>query len=120
MSYPGEVGMSSWAVSNTSIRGASSPRQMCVPAGISKKRDTKPTAEITRDILGRTLKVCPEIAPPEIRTEREPTVDDIISLIVEENVGFRPTNPVSNCRLEVELREGSKGRPKIPIVYNYG
>lgn len=64
--------------------------------------------------------MCPEIAPPEVRTEREPTVDDIISLIVEENVGFRPTNLVSNCRLEVELREGSKGRPKIPIVYNYG
>lgn len=64
--------------------------------------------------------MCPEIAPPEARKEREPTVDDIIPLIVEENVGFRPTNPVSNFRLDVELREGSKGRPKIPIVYNYG
>ncbi|KAF8699015.1 hypothetical protein AX14_001037 [Amanita brunnescens Koide BX004] len=82
--------------------------------------DTKPTVEITRDILERTLNMCPEIAPPGVRKEREPTVDDIIPLIVEENVGFRPTNLVSNFRLEVELCEGTGRQPEIPIVYNYG
>lgn len=76
--------------------------------------------EITRDILERTLNMCPEIAPPGVRKEREPTVDDIIPLIVEENVGFRPTNLVSNFRLEVELCEGTGRQPEIPIVYNYG
>ena len=64
--------------------------------------------------------MCPEIAPPETCKERESTIEDIIPLILEENAGFRPTNPVNGLRLEVELFEGLKGRPKVPVVYNYG
>jgi hypothetical protein len=63
--------------------------------------------------------MCPEIAPPEIRKHRKACVDEIIPLIMEENVGFRPTNPVGGVRLEAELFEGVKGH-KLPVVYNYG
>ncbi|KAF8632057.1 hypothetical protein AX15_002079 [Amanita polypyramis BW_CC] len=82
--------------------------------------DTAVWKDTSRDILERTLRAFPEIAPPEIREKREPTVEDIIPLVLEENVGFRPTNPVNGLRLQVDLLESVNGRPKVPVVYNYG
>ena len=45
-------------------------------------RYPKPRPEITERILARALKLCPDLAPPEIRAQREPTVDDLRPLIV--------------------------------------
>ncbi|KAF8632875.1 hypothetical protein AX17_004723 [Amanita inopinata Kibby_2008] len=89
--------------------------------GTKAYRDWHPLVrpEITRDILERTLAMCPELAPSGIRKEREPTVDDIIPLILEENVGLRPSRD-AGIRLEVELFEGTEEKSKIPVVYNYG
>ncbi|KIL62273.1 hypothetical protein M378DRAFT_800119 [Amanita muscaria Koide BX008] len=74
--------------------------------------------ETTRDILRRNLAMFPDIAPPGIRETREPTIEDLIPYVVEENVGFRPVRQ-GGLRLEVELLGSNKG-PKIPVVYNYG
>ncbi|CCM01224.1 uncharacterized protein FIBRA_03272 [Fibroporia radiculosa] len=78
-----------------------------------------PRPETTEDILKRCLALCPELAPPEVRAVREPTVDDIRSLILEEGVGLRPARK-GGIRLDVEWIEGRKGQGKIPMVFNYG
>jgi hypothetical protein len=73
--------------------------------------------ETARDILERNLSMCPELAPPEVRAEREPTVEDIV--VIEEGCGLRPGR-TGGIRLEVEWSEAVKGERKVPIVYNYG
>jgi hypothetical protein len=73
--------------------------------------------EITRSILERTFSMCPELAPPEVRTQREPTVEDIV--IIEEGCGLRPWR-TGGIRLEAQWSEAEKGGRKIPIVFNYG
>lgn len=77
-----------------------------------------PRPEQTREVLERVLTLCPEMAPPEIRAVREPTVEDLLPLIIEEGCGFRPARK-GGIRLDVDLVE-SKGKGKVPIVYNYG
>jgi hypothetical protein len=71
--------------------------------------------EITRDILERTFSICPELAPPDVRAQREPTVEDIV--IIEEGCGLRPWR-AGGIRLEVEWSEA--GGRKVPVVFNYG
>ncbi|KAJ3853671.1 D-amino-acid oxidase [Lentinula lateritia] len=81
-----------------------------------------PRPEITEHILARGLKLCPDLAPPEIRAEREPTVDDLRPLILDVGVGFRPYRN-GGVRVGVEWMDSSplkdKGK-KIPVVFNYG
>lgn len=74
---------------------------------------------MTRDILERTFKMCPELAPPEIRAEREPTIEDILPLVIEEGCGLRPGR-IGGVRLDVEWRVAGEGDVSIPIVFNYG
>lgn len=76
-----------------------------------------PRPEITLSILERTLSMCPELAPPEVRAQREPTVDDLD--VIEEGCGFRPGR-TGGIRLEVEWSEAGKEERKAPIVFNYG
>ncbi|KZV76583.1 D-amino-acid oxidase [Peniophora sp. CONT] len=80
----------------------------------------KPRPETKIDILQRTLALYPEIAPPEIRAKRTPTIEDIEPLIVEEGCGFRPARK-GGIRMETEWRDvpGSQGR-KVPVIFNYG
>ncbi|PCH44726.1 D-amino-acid oxidase [Wolfiporia cocos MD-104 SS10] len=78
-----------------------------------------PRPETTEDILARCLAFCPQLAPPEIRAQRAPTVDDLRPLIIEEGVGLRPARK-SGLRLEVEWLEIPDKRRKLPIVHNYG
>ncbi|KAF8999842.1 D-amino-acid oxidase [Cyathus striatus] len=77
-----------------------------------------PRPETTRDILERGLKLCPELAPPEIRALREPTVDDLTPLVVELGCGLRPKR-TGGLRLEAEKRTTLGGK-EIPVIYNYG
>ncbi|KAF8067739.1 D-amino-acid oxidase [Lyophyllum atratum] len=72
-----------------------------------------PRPETTRDILERALALCPEIAPPEIRAVREPGLEDILPIVIEEGCGLRPGRK-GGIRLEVEERK------EVPIVHNYG
>ena len=76
-----------------------------------------PRPEITRSILQRAFSMCPELAPPEVRAQREPAVEDLD--IIEEGCGFRPGR-TGGIRLEVEWSEAGDGRRKVPIVFNYG
>ncbi|KAI4522193.1 nucleotide-binding domain-containing protein [Schizophyllum commune Loenen D] len=77
-----------------------------------------PRPEIARGILERTFAICPDIAPPEVRAAREPTLDDVLPLIVEEGVGRRPARK-GGLRIETEWFETPKG-DKVPVVHNYG
>jgi len=78
-----------------------------------------PRPETMRDILERAVVLCPELAPPEIRTERKPTVDDVLLHVVGEGCGLRPARK-GGVRLEIEWTEGVGGRGKVPIIHNYG
>ncbi|RDB30565.1 D-amino-acid oxidase [Hypsizygus marmoreus] len=78
-----------------------------------------PRPETTRDILERNFAMCPELAPPEIREKRTPTIEDVIALIIEEGCGLRPARK-GGIRLEVEWLEAGDTGKKVPIVFNYG
>ncbi|KAI6045244.1 hypothetical protein EDC04DRAFT_3137196 [Pisolithus marmoratus] len=69
-------------------------------------------------VLAGVLAICPELAPPEIRAERMPTIDDPRPLIAEEGCGLRPGRK-GGIRLETEWFEASP-QTQIPVVYNYG
>ncbi|KAJ7669020.1 D-amino-acid oxidase [Mycena rosella] len=77
-----------------------------------------PRPETTLDILKRGLAFCPELAPPEIRAQREPALEDLQSIIIEEGCGLRPARK-GGIRLEVEWAD-SHGQKKVPVVFNYG
>ncbi|KAJ3732582.1 FAD dependent oxidoreductase [Lentinula guzmanii] len=81
-----------------------------------------PRLEITERILSKGLKLCPDLAPPEVRAEREPTVDDLRSLILDVGVGFRPYRN-GGVRVGVEWMDSSPLKnqsKKVPVVFNYG
>lgn len=93
-----------------------------------------PREETTRAILTRALKLCPQLAPPEVRANREPTIDDVLSHVVGEGCGLRPGRK-GGIRMESEwwghdgklfnnakekAGEGESGEGKVLVVYNYG
>ncbi|KAJ7634320.1 hypothetical protein B0H17DRAFT_1107591 [Mycena rosella] len=76
-----------------------------------------PRPETKLAILERALALWPEIAPPEVRKQRSPTVEDLLPIVVYEGVGFRPGRK-DGIRLEVEWIEANDA--KAPVVFNYG
>ena len=82
-------------------------------------RYPKPRTETTRDILERAFALCPELASPDIRVQRKPTIDDILPHVVDEGCGLRPARK-GGIRLEVEWTEGVGGRGRVPVIHNYG
>lgn len=78
-----------------------------------------PRPETTRDILRRALELVPELAPPGSRSEHEPTVDDLLPLVVEEGCGLRPARN-GGIRLEMEWAKAARDSGRIPVVHNYG
>ncbi|TRM60337.1 FAD dependent oxidoreductase [Schizophyllum amplum] len=78
-----------------------------------------PRPETTEDILRRGLALCPELVPPEVRAEREGTVDDVRALIVMEGCGLRPAR-AGGIRLEVDWVAAKADATKTPVVFNYG
>ncbi|KAG6808549.1 hypothetical protein H0H92_003759 [Tricholoma furcatifolium] len=79
----------------------------------------RPRPETTHDILERTFKMCPELAPPEVRAQREPTLEDVLPLVIEAGCGFRPGRK-GGVRLDVEWREVGDSEMTVPVVFNYG
>jgi len=79
----------------------------------------KPRPETRIDILNRTLALYPELAPPDVRAVREPVVDDLLALIVEEGCGLRPARR-GGIRLESEWMSIPGQDRQLPVVYNYG
>ncbi|EPQ53595.1 D-aspartate oxidase [Gloeophyllum trabeum ATCC 11539] len=93
-----------------------------IVGGIKVPNDWYPTPrpETTMDILTRGLALCPELAPQSIRDQREPTVDDLLPLVIEEGCGLRPARK-GGIRLEVEWHASADGQGRrLPIVHNYG
>ncbi|KAL4251974.1 DAMOX/DASOX family protein [Abortiporus biennis] len=92
-----------------------------IVGGTKEDNDWFPVARhsTTLEILARGLALCPEIAPPEIRSGRTPTVDDLLPILLEEGCGFRPARK-GGIRLGVEWINGGKSKSKIPLVFNYG
>jgi D-amino-acid oxidase len=78
-----------------------------------------PRPEATRDLLKRAIELAPELAPLECRSAREPSVDDLLPLVVEEGCGLRPARN-GGIRLEVEWVKLGRDQDRIPVVYNYG
>lgn len=79
-----------------------------------------PRADATRAIIERNLKLAPELVPPPLRVEgREPSVEDILPLVVEEACGFRPER-IGGMRLEAGSIRVPFTEKQIPVVYNYG
>jgi len=77
----------------------------------------KSRPETTLDILKRGLALCPELAPPDVRASRTPTVEDVLPIIKEEACGLRP---MRKDGVRIELEYLSSNSRKIPVVYNYG
>ena len=73
--------------------------------------------ETTTEILERSLALCPELAPPEIRAQRAPTVDDLRALVIEEGCGLRPSRK-GGVRIEASTIKVQE--KELPVVYNYG
>lgn len=67
--------------------------------------------------MEKALALWPEIAPPEVRKERPPTVKDLYPMIVEDGLGLRPHRN-EGIRLEVEWVEAHGA--KAPVVFHYG
>lgn len=57
--------------------------------------------------------------PPEIRAVREPTVDDLQPIVIEEGCGLRPAR-IGGVRIELEWLEDARAQRKVPVVHNYG
>ncbi|KAJ6617117.1 D-amino-acid oxidase [Mycena sp. CBHHK59/15] len=76
-----------------------------------------PRPETKRAIMEKALALWPDIAPPEVRKERAPTVEDLIPLIVEEGLGLRPHRD-AGIRIDVEWVEAHGA--KAPVVFHYG
>lgn len=70
------------------------------------------------DILRRGLALFPELAPPEIRRKREPTVEDLLPLVIEDGCGLRPSRK-GGLRLEAQRVQVKDGRT-VPLIFNYG
>ncbi|CCM01227.1 uncharacterized protein FIBRA_03275 [Fibroporia radiculosa] len=89
--------------------------------GTKVPNDWYPVArpETTEEILQRCLALCPELAPPEVRAQRTPTVEDIRPLILDIGCGFRPSR-AGGIRLETEWVDIPKNDRKIPVMFNYG
>lgn len=78
----------------------------------------RPRQETSEDILRRGLALCPELAPPEVRSIRTPTVTDILPIVVGEGCGLRPARK-GGVRVELEWVKGAR-EGQVPVVYNYG
>ncbi|KAG6850028.1 hypothetical protein H0H93_002232 [Arthromyces matolae] len=59
---------------------------------IIPRKYPRPRPETTRDILNRALSLAPELAPPEIRDVRPPSVEDLLPIVIEE--GYEKRHPV--------------------------
>ena len=79
-----------------------------------------PRPETTVDILERGVALRPELAPPLSRVGREPTVEDLKPLVIEECSGLRPAR-MGGIRLQTEwVRVPGSEQRMVPVIHNYG
>jgi len=79
-----------------------------------------PRPETTIDILERGLALHSELAPPDVRGKRKPTVEDLKPLIIEEGCGLRPARK-GGIRLQTEWVSVSGSKQlMVPVIHNYG
>ncbi|KAF8202078.1 hypothetical protein K438DRAFT_1581678 [Mycena galopus ATCC 62051] len=76
-----------------------------------------PREETKTAILEKALALWPEIAPPQARKDRVPTIQDLYPIIVEDGLGLRPHRN-EGIRIEAEWVEANDA--KAPVVFNYG
>jgi hypothetical protein len=76
-----------------------------------------PREETKIAIMEKALALWPEIAPPEARKNRTPTIQDLYPIIVEDGLGLRPHRN-EGIRIEAEWVEANG--VKAPVVFNYG
>ncbi|KAJ7482020.1 D-amino-acid oxidase [Mycena latifolia] len=76
-----------------------------------------PRPETKQAIMANALALWPEIAPPEIRKVRKPTVEDLIPIIVEDGVGLRPHR---DDGIRIDVLHVEAGKAKAPVVLHYG
>ncbi|KAJ7908233.1 D-amino-acid oxidase [Mycena leptocephala] len=76
-----------------------------------------PREETKIAIMEKALALWPEIAPPEARKNRAPTIQDLYPIIVEDGLGLRPHRN-EGIRIEAEWVEANG--VKAPVVFNYG
>jgi len=77
-----------------------------------------PRPEVTEDIIQRVLEMAPDIAPPGIVAQREPSIDDIRPLIIEGGCGLRPGR-LGGVRLE-STTLSSMNNVDVPVIFSYG
>ena len=78
-----------------------------------------PRPETKQKILETAITLCPELAPPEVRAVRKPTVEDVLPYVIEEGCGLRPARK-GGIRLEVEWFKRGSTSNVVPVVHNYG
>jgi hypothetical protein len=78
-----------------------------------------PRPETKQKILETAITLCPELAPPEVRAVRNPTVEDVLPYVIEEGCGLRPARK-GGIRLEVEWFKRGSTSDVVPVVHNYG
>ncbi|KAJ7179752.1 D-amino-acid oxidase [Mycena filopes] len=76
-----------------------------------------PREETKIAIMEKALALWPEIAPPEARKDRTPTIEDLFPILVEEGLGLRPHRK-EGIRIDSEWVDanGVKGL----VVFHYG
>ncbi|KAJ7773836.1 D-aspartate oxidase [Mycena metata] len=76
-----------------------------------------PREETKIAIMETALAYWPEIAPPPARKDRTPTIEDLLPIIVEEGVGFRPHRKEG---IRIEAQWVAVNGFSAPVVFNYG
>ncbi|KAJ7722839.1 D-aspartate oxidase [Mycena metata] len=76
-----------------------------------------PREETKIAIMEKALALWPEIAPPEARKDRVPTIEDLYPILVEEGLGLRPHRE-DGIRIESQWVETNG--VKAPVVFHYG
>ncbi|KAF9259598.1 D-amino-acid oxidase [Marasmius fiardii PR-910] len=76
-------------------------------------------AETTEDIVQSAFEICPELAPPEIRAQRTPTVEDVKAIVLESGCGLRPARK-GGVRLETLFFQLEDDKKEVPVITNYG
>ncbi|KAG1741529.1 uncharacterized protein EDB91DRAFT_1328892 [Suillus paluster] len=117
-----------WVKFGRALNEANGTRTYTIPrsngdvlcGGTRESNDWYPVTrpETTEDILVRILQLAPELAPPQTRIDRDPTVEDLRPIIIETGCGLRPGRK-GGIRLEVEWLDVPT-RGKVPVVHNYG
>ncbi|CAA7270241.1 unnamed protein product [Cyclocybe aegerita] len=77
-----------------------------------------PRPETMRDILKRTLALCPELVPPGSRKGGIQEVETLLPLVISEGCGLRPMRKEG---LDISTRyiDPPTGK-RIPVVHNFG